>query len=119
MGVRDSSRYGFYNKLKAYGYTLVFREHGKRLVGDKKGNVDTDIVFMIMSKLMDEPGLSGVILVSGDGDFFKLSKYLVDKGKLLKILVPSRTTMSSLYYQLGFHYIDFLEDKEAKSKIAL
>ena len=114
IGVRDSSHYDLYNKLKAAGFILVFREHGKRLIGNKKGNVDTDIVFTILTKIIDKDNLDKVLLVSGDGDYYKLVQYLINKNILLKLLVPARETMSSLYYQVEAKYINYLDN----SKIA-
>lgn len=62
----------------------------------KKGNVDVDIVFESMHRLLEEDDFGKIVLVTGDGDYIKLVKYLVEKGRLEKILFPNGK-YSSLY----------------------
>jgi len=71
------------------------------MLGEKKGNVDTDIVFEIMYKLIEEPlSFDQIILVSGDGDYSKLVHYLQKKSRLARILFPNGKFASSLYNSL-------------------
>lgn len=84
----------------------------------KKGNVDTDIVFEIMKKIADKEEFNKVVLVSGDGDYFKMVKYLIEKGKFLKLLAPCEKRMSSLYLGLEGGYFAFLDRRDVVKKIS-
>ena len=59
------------------------------MAGTKKGNVDTDIVFEMMKRLVEPAEDEKLILVSGDGDYKKLGSeyydYLENVKKLLSI----------------------------------
>ena len=84
----------------------------------EKYNVDTDIVFTIMSKVVDREEFDKIFLVSGDGDYFRMVKYLVENGRFGKLLSPNRHSTSSLYRTFPPKYIDFLDKPEIKKKIA-
>lgn len=64
--------------------------------GKKKGNVDVDIVFEVMKRIIDEKDFDSIVLVSGDGDYIKMVKYLIEKNFLKKMLFPNGN-YSSLY----------------------
>jgi uncharacterized LabA/DUF88 family protein len=83
----------------------------------KKGNVDTDIVFEIMRKLADREKFDQVVLVSGDGDYFRMVDYLIKKSKFLRMLAPNERNMSSLYKSLPPTYYAFLNRPEIGAKI--
>ncbi len=107
-----------YNSLQKAGFILQFREHSRQHETKKKGNVDTEIVFTIMQKLVDEMDAIGkIVLVSGDGDYKRLIDYLIKKKKFLKILHPNKKYASSLYKKLGSEYYDFLENKTVRNRI--
>ena len=78
------------------------------MLGEKKGNVDTDLVFEVMKNLIENNTLEKIVLVSGDGDYKKLVDYLIKKGKLEKLLIPNKKFASSLYNKLGSEYFDYL-----------
>ena len=47
--VQDGANFEkLYESIQKAGFILVFREHNSAMLGKKKGNVDTDIVFSIM-----------------------------------------------------------------------
>ena len=96
---------------------MVFREHTSAMLGRKKGNVDTDIVFTMMSKAADDDELEQLILVSGDGDYYKTVKYLIKNNRFLKLLAPNRHSTSSLYKKLEPRYIDYIDSPDIKKKI--
>lgn len=98
-----------YKKLESAGFILVFKNHGKFLSSKKKGNVDIDIVFHIMKNLFENINFDKVILVSGDGDYFGLVKYLIEKNRFYKILLPNRKFASSLYKKLSNEYFVYLD----------
>jgi uncharacterized LabA/DUF88 family protein len=85
------------------------------MTGKKKGNVDTDIVFLIMSKLYKKEDFDKVILVSGDGDYKRMVSFLIEENRFAKLIVPSRHHMSSLYNKVDSTFVDALDAKGKKS----
>jgi uncharacterized LabA/DUF88 family protein len=60
-----------------------------------------DIVFEVMRRLIDEMDFDKIILVSGDGDYIKMVKYLIEKNILKKVLFPNKH-FSSLYNPIAY-----------------
>lgn len=118
LGAVDEENQDIYELIQEAGFILVFREHSRSMLGKKKGNVDTDIVFSVMSKIADGEKFEQVVLVSGDGDYFKMVRYLVEKERFCKLLSPNRHSTSSLYRVFTPKYVDFLDNKGVKNKIA-
>ncbi len=79
-----------YSHLSLAGYQLVFKptvayiENGKPTM---KGNVDAELVLYAAAKVYDE--YDKAIIISGDGDFACLHEYLIERQKLLHIMVPN------------------------------
>lgn len=123
LGYTSPEEQDLYDKLQKAGFILSFRDHSSALKGKKKGNVDSDIIFGIMKKLIEE--LDGqdkfgkIFIVSGDGDYNRLVNFLVKRGKFGKMLFPNKKFASSLYTSLGGEYFSFLEDRDVKAKIEL
>ncbi len=117
LGFVAENNQDLYDGLQKAGYILSFREHSAALKGKKKGNVDCDIIFNVMRKLVDGESFGKVFIVSGDGDYKKLVDYLIKKGKFGKMLFPNREYASSLYKSLGSEYFDYLENPAIRSKI--
>jgi hypothetical protein len=47
--VQEGSNFeDLYDEIQAAGFILKFREHNAAMLGKKKGNVDSDIIFSIM-----------------------------------------------------------------------
>lgn len=61
LGAVDESNHDLYEMIQKSGYILMFREHSKNMIGKKKGNVDTDIVFAIMSKIADNEEFDEIV----------------------------------------------------------
>ena len=85
-----------YAFLQESGYILIFKptlEHQQQDKVKIKGNVDAELVLhsMIQYKNYDK-----AVIVTGDGDFHCLVEYLEEKGKLLKILAPTKHYSSLL-----------------------
>ncbi|MCA9328420.1 NYN domain-containing protein [Candidatus Saccharibacteria bacterium] len=51
-----------------------------------KGNVDAELVMYVMKEL---PNYHKAIIVSGDGDFYSLIEHLLERKKLLNVMVPN------------------------------
>ncbi len=49
-----------------------------------------------MHRLLEEDDFDQMVLVTGDGDYIKTVKYLIEKKRLKKILFPNQA-YSSLY----------------------
>ncbi len=81
-----------YKSLQEYGFILIFKPI-LEIRGRTKGNVDAELVLHAM---VEYPNYDKAVIVSGDGDFHCLVKYLKNNGKLLKLMVPDDSRYSSL-----------------------
>jgi len=115
LGYVQEARQELYEEIQHAGFVLMFREHNPAMMGKKKGNVDSDIIFQIMKKMYAKEIFDKVILVSGDGDYKLLVDFLITENKFAKMLFPNKKFASSLYKKLGSEYFDYLES--AKDKI--
>lgn len=106
-----------YESIQNAGFILVFRQHNAAMIGHKKGNVDSDIIFSIMKRLYAREEFDKIILVSGDGDYKMLVDFLIEEKRLGKILFPNRQFRSSLYKQIGAPNFAYLDDRDVKKKI--
>ena len=85
-----------YTFLQESGYILIFKptlEYHRQGKVTIKGNVDAELVLHTM---IEYKNYDKAIIVSGDGDFHCLVEYLERKGKLLKILAPTKHYSSLL-----------------------
>jgi uncharacterized LabA/DUF88 family protein len=119
FGSFDDSLSEMYEFIQAAGYILSFREHSKILSGQKKGNVDTDIVFAVMKKLYLKEPFDKVVLVSGDGDYKRLMEFLIGESRFEKILFPNKKFASSLYKALTAKYTAHLDTDDMRQKLGL
>lgn len=117
LGYVQDKNESIYEEIQNAGFILVFREHNPAMIGKKKGNVDSDIIFSIMKRLYHKESFDQVLLVSGDGDYKKLVDFLVEEKKLKKILFPDGKRRSSLYKKLSNQFISSLDDPDIKKKI--
>lgn len=108
MGYLDIKNKKVYDKIKDANFVLIKKEHSRLMISDKKGNVDSDIIFDVMKKICENENFEKILLISGDGDYIKLVKYLIEKNKFEKILFPNRKFCSSLYKQITIKYFDYL-----------
>ncbi|HMS31739.1 MAG TPA: NYN domain-containing protein [Candidatus Saccharibacteria bacterium] len=105
-----------YEDIQSAGFILVFRQHSKAMISNKKGNVDSDIIFNIMKRLYLKEKFDKIVLVSGDGDYKMLVDFLIEQNKFKKILFPSARA-SSLYKSIRTVFYDCLSNRDVKSKI--
>jgi len=106
-----------YEDIQKAGFILVFREHSPAMMGKKKGNVDSDIIFQIMKKMYKRENFNKIILVSGDGDYKLLVDFLIEENRFEKVLFPDRSKRSSLYKSLSNKFFAYLDDTDIKNKI--
>jgi uncharacterized LabA/DUF88 family protein len=81
-----------YKSLKESGYELVFKPT-YITNGEIKGNCDAELVLQCM---IEYNNFNKAVIVSGDGDFYCLVKYLKDNAKLRMVLVPNKESFSEL-----------------------
>ncbi len=106
-----------YDKIQNAGFILKFRKHNTAMLGIKKGNVDSDIIFNIMKKLYKKEEFNKIIIVSGDGDYKMLIDFLITENKFKKILFPNKKYASSLYKKMHKKYFNSLDNPGIKKKI--
>jgi uncharacterized LabA/DUF88 family protein len=114
MGNIQSEHTDMYVDFQKAGYILIFKEHDKNSTSKKKGNVDVDLVFEMMRQFAEEDMNRKFLLVSGDGDYFKVVRFLIEKGRFIKVLLPNKKFASSLYKKLGSEYFDFLSNIKSR-----
>jgi uncharacterized LabA/DUF88 family protein len=91
-----------YSELQKAGYVLIFKPTIPDDDGNVKGNIDADLVLQAM---IDLPDYDKAVIVSSDGDFYSLVKYLYQNNKLKFVMSPYVKTCSTLL------------KKEAKEKV--
>ena len=99
-----------YKKLKSYGYTLVYKPTVKDNFGKAKGNIDAELV--LHASAIEYANYDQAVVVSGDGDFYCLHKFLLKKGKLRAIIIPNRKSESSLLREFQEYKHFLVRDRE-------
>ncbi|OGG69892.1 hypothetical protein A3I99_00875 [Candidatus Kaiserbacteria bacterium RIFCSPLOWO2_02_FULL_45_11b] len=116
--VQDGDVYqSLYEEIQSAGFILVFREHNSAMLGTKKGNVDSDIIFSVMKRLYRKEDFNKIILVSGDGDYKTMVDFLIEEGRFKKILFPDGKRASSLYKKITRQYFDDIGKEDIRKKI--
>jgi hypothetical protein len=83
-----------YKYLESCGYELIYKPTTIDNQGKPKGNVDAEIV--LHSAVIQYENFDQAVFVAGDGDYLCLYKYLEQKKKLLRIIIPNLKSESSL-----------------------
>ncbi len=105
---RHLKRVRFYKKLEEFGYTLFLKpvklyeqDHGTT---KRKANCDVDMAFHLMK---EKDNFNRAIILSGDGDFLPVLKYLKQEGKEVIILSRGRRTAKEIKQFAGSNFKDF------------
>ena len=101
---------GLYTNLQKDGFILVFKPTLTIKGGAAKGNIDAELVLHAMIEWLN---YDKAVIITGDGDFACLIDYFIQKGKLLKLIVPNRRKYSALLKKFR-PYIAFMIDLEVK-----
>ncbi|MBP9864247.1 NYN domain-containing protein [Patescibacteria group bacterium] len=117
LGYVQKMNQELYEEIHGAGFVLIFREHNPAMMGKKKGNVDSDIIFQIMKKMYKKEEFEKIVLVSGDGDYKLVVDFLIEENRFAKILFPDRSRASSLYKKIGAAYFDALDAVDVRRKI--
>ncbi len=100
-----------YTALQSYGYILVFKPTLHLKSGKIKGNCDAEMVLQAMIDLND---YDKAVIVTSDGDFGCLVKYLRKIGKLERVLAPCLIGSSALLRDAAGSDIDFWDNLKKK-----
>lgn len=105
-----------YDELQQAGFILKFKPVLPNGADGVKENVDADMVLQVM---IDYQNYDKAIIVSSDGDFYSLARYLYNNEKLEAVLSPHRRSCSSLLRKSArekVRYMDVLKNRLAKRK---
>ncbi len=100
-----------YEYFQRCGYVLVFKEVIFDGEGKAKGNCDADLVLHAVRDVFENVD-SKVVIVSSDGDYSGLVKFLIEKERLLSILSPHAKNLCSLLLKRTGAPIVYLGDKK-------
>jgi len=100
-----------YSNLQKSGYVLVFKPTIPDKDGNLKGNIDADLVLQAM---VDYENYKKAIIITSDGDFYSLVKYLYEHGKLLAVISPYVKTCSVLLKKSAKEKIIFIDNLRKK-----
>ncbi len=105
---RHLQRVRFFKKLEDFGYTLFIKpvkSYGQEDgVMKRKANCDVDMAFYLMR---EQDNFDRVVVLSGDGDFLPVLKYLKNKGKDVLIMARGERTAKEIRQFAGGKFMDF------------
>lgn len=106
-----------YTALQEAGFICIFKPTLIYKDGSTKGNCDAELVLYSM---IEYPNYDKAVIVTGDGDFYCLVKYLLEKDKLKNVLIPNRLKFSALLkwyiFKPFLRYMNDLDHKLAYKK---
>ena len=106
-----------YIALQDAGFICIFKPTLKYKDGTTKGNCDAELVLWTM---VEYPNYNKAIIVTGDGDFYCLVNYLIEKNKLGVVIIPNRFKFSALLklkiFRPHLRYMNDLENRLAYKK---
>ncbi len=105
---RHLQRIRFYSKLNQFGYELHLKPVKLYDQDDgttkRKANCDVEMAFYLMK---EKDNFERVIILSGDGDFLPLLKYLKGQGREVIILARGTRTAKEIRQFAGNNFRDF------------
>jgi uncharacterized LabA/DUF88 family protein len=105
-----------YRTLQNAGFICIFKPTLVHTDGRIKGNCDAELVLQAMIEYKD---YDKALIVTGDGDFYCLVKYLIQKDKFKKLLIPNHKRCSALLKRFSSEHLapmDNLRDKLSYQK---
>ncbi len=100
-----------YQRMIRLGYALIFKPIIKNHDGQIKGNVDAELV---LQAVIDMPKYHQAVIVSSDGDFYCLVKYLKERNKLKLVISPDIKNCSILLKKAAQGKIDVFDKLQKK-----
>ena len=105
---RHLQRIRFYLKLEKFGYELHLKPVKLYEQDDgttkRKANCDVDMTFYLMK---EKDSFDKAVILSGDGDFLPILKYLKEKGKEIIVLARGSRTAREIRQFAGGNFRDF------------
>ena len=99
-----------YTFLQKAGYILIFKETILNGEGIPKGNCDADLVLQATRDVF-EASYDYSIIVSSDGDYASLVKFLMERKKMKRILSPYPQERCSVLLKRTGAPISYIADK--------
>ncbi len=99
-----------YTYLQKCGFTLIFKEVVYDGDGKAKGNCDADLVMQAMQDSY-ETKFDQTLLVTSDGDYAPLVKFLMDRQKICAVLSPSIPRKCSILLKRTGVRIAYIDDQ--------
>ena len=99
-----------YTYLQECGFTLIFKEVVYDVDGKAKGNCDADLVLKVVQDVYENI-FNKALIVSSDGDYSGLVKFLISKSKLEGILSPSTEKKCSILLKRTEARISYINDQ--------
>jgi uncharacterized LabA/DUF88 family protein len=100
-----------YTSLQEAGFLIIFKPIILNKDGNCKGNVDAELVLHTM---IEYPNFDQAVIVSSDGDFYCLVKYLYENNKLKKVISPYIGHCSVLLRRSAKEKIIFMDNLQEK-----
>jgi len=100
-----------YLALQDAGFLCIFKPTLVYADGTTKGNCDAELVLHAM---IEYGRYEKAVIVSGDGDFHCLVKYLLEQDKLERVLIPNMWKYSVLLKRFGKKNLDFMNSLQNK-----
>jgi len=98
----------FYQKLEKFGYQLILKPvkiyEDEESNQKRKANCDVEMAFYLMR---DEDKFERVVILSGDGDFLPVLKYLRKNKKEVLVLARAPRTAKEIKQFAGDKFMDF------------
>lgn len=107
-----------YKYLQEAGFTLIFKEVVYDGNGKPKGNCDADLVLQAARDTYENK-FNKAVVVSSDGDYAGLVKFLQERQKLLVILSPSNEKKCSILLKRTGAKIAYINDQRSLFELAL
>jgi len=123
---RHLQRVKFYQKLEQFGYELYLKPVKTYNMEDgstkRKANCDVDMTFWMMK---EKDNFKNAVILSGDGDFLPVLKYLKSSGKNIYVLSRGPRTAKEIRRFAGSNFRDFeylkyllrMEDKKQRREL--
>ncbi len=99
-----------YTELQEMGYVLVFKQVIYDNKGKPKGNCDADLVLRATRDVF-ETDFEKAVLVSSDGDYDGLVKFLLEKKKMEVVLSPAKKEKCSVLLKRTNARIGYINDQ--------
>ena len=115
---RHLKRVRFYLKIEKFGYNLILKPvkvfYDSEGLPTRKANCDVDMAFYLMR---DRNSFERVLILSGDGDFLPVLKFLKENKKEVLVLARANRTAREMKRFAGSKFLDFEYLRERLKRI--